>query len=127
MARFQMQMDTAHPVMFLADSAPIISVPPDTSAAFVTTTHDCLAFWVLSYVDGASIITIADEACDAGGSLLFFGSINASSGVLTLSDSSNFAYINIPVPPGRIDIHVWAEDNQHPEWVWLQLSAIRPI
>jgi len=98
-----------------------------TSAAFVTTTHDCLAFWVLSYVDGASIVTIADEACDAGGALLFFGAINASSGVLTLSDSSNFPYISIPVPPGRIEVHVWAEDNRHPEWVWLQLSAVRPI
>ena len=127
MIKFAMQIDTDHPVLFLADSGPDFSVPPDTSAAFVTTTDSCLCFWVLSYVDGASLVTIADHPCVSGGIKLFRGSINASSGVVTLMDSSNFRYLNVPVAEGRVTIDLWAEDDRHPEWVWIQLGAIRSI
>ncbi|MGO4740180.1 hypothetical protein AB4099_26780 [Bosea sp. 2KB_26] len=127
MAKFEMQIDTAHPVLFLADSAPAVSVPPDVSAAFVTAADDCLAFWVLSHVDGASLVTIADESCKADGPKLFSGSINAPSGVVTLTDSSSFRYLNVPVPEGRVSVDLWADNDQNPEWVWVQLGAIRSI
>jgi hypothetical protein len=127
MAKFQMQVETAHPLLFLADSAPIVSIPDDTGAAFVTTTSNCLAFWVLAYVDGTSLVTISDEACDAGGSCQFSGAIYAPSGIVTLMDSSTFRYLNVPVPEGSVSVSVWADDDQNPQWVWLQLAAIRPI
>lgn len=122
-----MQVETAHPVLFLADSAPVVSIPPDTGGAFVTATKNCLAFWVLAFVDGASLVTLSDEGCGAGGACLFSGAIDAPSGVVTLMDSSTFRYLNVPVPEGRVGVNVWADDDQNPEWVWLQLDAIRPI
>ncbi len=127
MARFEMQMDTAHGVLFLADSGSVVSIPPDTGAAFVTTTEDCLAFWVMHYVDGASIVTIADEACQTGNEKLFSGSISAQSGVVTLMDSSTFRYLNVPVPEGPVPIEIWADNDKSPEWVWIQIAAIRSI
>ena len=127
MALFQMQVDTAHPVLFLSDPSSIGAYLPDTSATFVTSTEDCLAFWVLAYVDGASLVTISDEACKTGGEIMFSSAINSPSGIVSLSDSSNFRYLNVPVPEGRVTVRVWAENARHPEWVWLQLGAIRPI
>ncbi|SEQ88662.1 hypothetical protein SAMN05216548_108204 [Faunimonas pinastri] len=127
MARFEMQMDTAHGVLFLADSGSLVSIPSETNAVFVTATDDCLAFWVMHYVDGASIVTITDEACQTANKKLFSGSINAQSGVVTLTDSSAFRYLNVPVPQGPMPIEIWAEDDKNPEWVWIQIAAIRSI
>ncbi|MEO7680846.1 MAG: hypothetical protein ABIS14_09170, partial [Sphingomonas sp.] len=64
---------------------------------------------------------------ETDGPLLFYGAIDAPSGIVTLTDSSNFPYLNIPVPEGRVTVHVWAENDRHPDWVWLQLDAFRPI
>jgi hypothetical protein len=127
MSMLQMQVDTAHPILFLTDPSAIGAQLPDTGATFVTTTEDCLAFYVLAYVDGASLVTISDQACEFGGAPLFNGFINSPSGIVTLSDSSNFRYLNMPVPEGRVTVRIWAEHHRHPEWVWLQLGAIRPI
>jgi hypothetical protein len=127
MAKFQMQVETAHPLLFLADSASTVSIPDDTGAAFVTATSDCLAFWVLAFVDGASLVTISDKACVAGGVCQFRGAIYAPSGIVTLMDSSTFRYLNVPVPEGSVSISVWADDGRNPEWVWLQLGEIRAI
>jgi hypothetical protein len=126
-AKFQMQIDTAHGVLFLADSAPVVSIPPDIGTAFATATTDCVAFCVLHYVDGASLVTVTEEACESDDALLFDGAIEASTGVVTLMDSSAFRYLNIPVPEGQITVRIWAEDNRNPEWVWIQLGAVRPI
>jgi hypothetical protein len=122
-----MQIETEHAVLFLSDSAPDISIPPDTGRAFVTTTNDCICFWVLSYVDGVSLVTLTDRDCEAGGLKLFSGSIDIPSGVVTLSDSSSFRYINVPVPAGRLPIDLWADHDKYPKWVWVKLGAIRPI
>lgn len=125
MPRFQMQIETAHPVLFLSDSAPEVSIPDDVGQAFATATSDCLCFWVLSFVDGATLVTITDENCEAGGTKLFSGSINVPSGVATLSDSRSFRYVNIPVPPGPVSTEVWADDDKTPDWVWVKLGAIQ--
>ncbi|MBB4000480.1 hypothetical protein [Aureimonas pseudogalii] len=127
MAKFQMQVETAHPVLFLTDDASDILIPEDTGASFVTVTRNCLTFWVMSFVDGASCVTVSDQACEADGRKLFSGSIDASSGVVTLTDSSGFRYLNVPVPSGRVAISVYADDDRNPDWVWLQLGAIREI
>jgi len=122
-----MQIDTEHPLLFLSDAVPNFDVPPDTSAAFALATRNCLTFWVLSYVDGATRVTIADQPCPNGGRKLFSGSIMSLTGTLTISDSSNFRYLNLPVPEGEVGIRLWAEDDRHPEWVWIELGEIRSI
>jgi hypothetical protein len=75
---------------------------------------------VLSYVDGASLVTVTDRDCEAGGTKMFSGSISAPTGVVTLSDSSSFRYLNIPVPKGLVVIDVWADDDKNPDWVWVK-------
>jgi len=120
-----MQIETGHPVLFFSDSAGEISIPLNTGPAFVTATSDCVCFWVLSFVDGASLVTLSDRECEADGLKLFSGSIDVPSGIATLSDSSSFRYINVPVAAGRLSIDVWADDDNNPEWVWLKLGGIR--
>lgn len=125
MPRFQMQIETAHPILFLSGSAPNVSIPDNARRAFVSATSDCLYFGVLSFVDGATVVTVTDQNCESGGTKLFSGSINIPSGVATLSDSSSFRYVNIPVPSGPVSIEIWADDDKNPDWVWVKLGAIR--
>ncbi len=122
-----MQIDTAHPVLFFADRVSSFSVPSDTSGAFATTTDDCLAFWVLAYVDGATLVTVSDQACDASGLCMFDGTIASSTGIVSVSDSSGFEYINVPVPVGPVSVRLTANHDRHLDWVWLELGAIRSV
>ena len=71
------------------------------------------------------MVTLSDRECEADGLKLFSGSIDVPSGIATLSDSSSFRYINVPVAAGRLSIDVWADDDNNPEWVWLKLGGIR--
>jgi hypothetical protein len=56
---------------------------------------------------------------------MFSGGLQASTGILALSDSEAFEYIRIPVPVGQVWIDVWADDHANPEWVWIKLDSIR--
>jgi hypothetical protein len=127
MAKFTMQIGTTHPILFVADSSPDISLPNEIGSAFAAATDNCIAFAVMPFVDGASLVTVTDEACTYAGTRLFSGSLNAPSGIVTLMDSSLFKYLNVPVPNGRIAIDFWADDDQNPDWVWIRLGAIRDI
>ena len=124
MPLFQMQIETEHPILFLSDSESTIS-PNVTGHEFVTATHDCLCFLVLSYVDGASLVTVTDKACEAVGQKLFTGNIGAASGTLTVTDSHGFRYLNVPVPVGQLSVEIWADDEKNPDWVWVKLGAIQ--
>jgi hypothetical protein len=125
MTRFQMQIATEHPVLFLYDASSNVMFPDNTGQSFAAATTNCLCFYVLSYVDGASVVTVTDEECEVGGKEMFSGAIEASTGVLTVSDSNSFRYLNVPVPSGRVSVNVWADDEKNPDWVWIKLGAIR--
>jgi hypothetical protein len=73
-----MQIATEHPLLFLSDASPKMTFPDNTGQSFATATTDCLCFSVLSYVDGASLVTVTDEECESGGKEMFSGAIEAS-------------------------------------------------
>ncbi|MGO1077369.1 hypothetical protein [Inquilinus sp. CA228] len=127
MTTFQMQATTQYPVLFLSDPDIREAVPSDTGRAFVTATDSCICFWVLSYVDGVSTVVVTDADCDRAGRKLFSGSITTPSGILSVSDSNLFRYINVPVTAGRTHVEIWSDDDRYPEWVWVKLSQIRAV
>jgi hypothetical protein len=124
MSKFQMQIETEHPILFVSDASPNVTYPDNTRESFATATADCVCFYVLSHVDGASLVTVTDEECEAGGKAMFSGTIEASTGVLTVTDSTSFHYLNIPVPTGSVSVSIWADGDQNPDWVWIKLGAI---
>jgi len=125
MPKFQMQIETEYPILFLSDAVQKWSVPDNVGQSFATASADCISFYVLSYVDGASLVTVTDRECETGGMKLFTGVIEASTGELTMSDSATFRYLNIPVPIGPVTVDIWADDDRNPDWVWIRLGAIR--
>jgi len=125
MARFQMRIETPHPILFLQDSSPDARLPDSVGPSFATATSDCLCFNVLSHVDGATLVTVSDEDCESGGARLFSGALDVPTGVLTVADSTLFRYLNVPVPAGRVAVDIWADDENNPDWVWIKLGAIR--
>ncbi|WP_442578396.1 hypothetical protein ACSBOB_23070 [Mesorhizobium sp. ASY16-5R] len=120
-----MQIETRHPILFLSDASPNVTVPEVTGESFVVASEDCLCFCVLSFVDGASLVTVTDREDDLGGTKMFSGSLYASTGILAVSDSEAFEYIRIPVPVGQVSVDVWADDHGNTERVWIKLGAIR--
>lgn len=120
----QMKMPTAHPVLFLIDSSPDTPMPMNVAEP-VTATDRCLAFWVLSDVDGATRVTVADETPPVEGLQLFDGWIKAPSGILTLIDSGAFKFLNGPVSEGGTGVRIWADDEVNPTWVWIASGSIR--
>lgn len=127
MAKFEMQIETGHPILFIGDSGGDITIP-DVTEGFATASRDCVAFYVLSYVDGASVVTVSDQACPLPNARhMFHTTIFARSGVLTVSDSAAFSYLNIPTAPDDVQINIWANDAMNPDWVWIQLGSIRTL
>ena len=125
MASFQIQIATEYPILFLSDASSNAKLPDALPDSLVTATADCLCFRVLSPVDGASIVTISDEDSDTGGQEVFNGMIVASTGVLTLMDRTQFRYMNIPVPIGRVPVSIWADGDGKPAWLWIKLEEIQ--
>lgn len=74
MSKFQMKIETEHPILFLSDASQDVTFP-DNTRSFATTTADCLCFHVLSHVDGASLVTVTDEAGEVGGKEMFRGAL----------------------------------------------------
>jgi hypothetical protein len=122
-----MQVETQHPILFLSDASPKVKFPDDAGRSFVAATTGCLCFYVLSFVDGASVVTVTDEDCESVGKRMFSGRIESASGALTVTDSAAFRYLNIPVPIGSVSVDVWADDDKHPASVWIKLGAIRNV
>lgn len=116
-----MQIATEYPILFLSDSkwtpTPEVEDPLEL-------TSDCVCLPVLAYVDGASTVTVTDDQSPVEGHRMFAGVIQASSGVLTVSDSYNFCYLNVPVSPGPVSLEIWVDELVNPEWVRIRLGAI---
>ena len=86
MSKFHIQIAVQHPVLFLSDPTVEETVPPDTGAAIVTATEDCICFWVQPYVDGETQVTISDQPCEDG-IACFSGTISTPGKVVALSNS----------------------------------------
>lgn len=125
MAKFQFQFETEHPILFLCDSTAPTAPVPELGDKIAVVSNDGVSFCVLSYVDGASLVTITDKHCELDGTRFADGVLNTPSGVLALSDSANFKYINIPVPKGSQSVEIWADELLNPTWVWIKLERIR--
>lgn len=125
MAKFQFQFETEHAVLFLCD--PNVSDGPalEPRKELAVISKVGVSFRVLSYVDGATLVTISDRHCELGGTRIADGVIKTPSGVLALTDSYNFRYINVPVPEGAQAVEVWADEISNPNWVWIKLEHIR--
>ncbi len=120
MAKFQIEMPVEHAILFLSDPAVEVSIPPDTGASVVTTTADCICFWVAPDVDGDARVTISDQPCEQG-ERVFSGTVLTPSRVLSLTDSSVFTHLNLPVSDAETNIDIWMDDPSQPDWAWVKL------
>ena len=120
MSKFELQIGLEHAVLFLSDTTLDESLPPDTGAAVVTATDDCICFWVQPYDEGGARVTISDQPCEDG-VRYFSGTISTPSKIVTASDSYGFAYLNVPVEGVDTQVEIWFSDDANPEWTWIRL------
>jgi hypothetical protein len=124
MAKFQFQFETEHAILFLCDPTVSDGKPLELRNEMATISRGGVSFQVLSHLDGTSLVTISDRHCEFGGTRYAYGVLNSPSGVLALTDSYNFRYINVPVPQGTQTVEVWADAISNPNWVWIKLEHI---
>ncbi len=121
MSRFHLELAVEHSVLFLSDPTGEATVPPDTSAAVVTATEDCVCFWVRHYLEGEACVTLSDQPSE-GGVECFSGTISTPGRIVALTDSAWFPYLNVPVKGAETRIDIWASDLTEPDWTWIRLA-----
>ena len=121
--KIDVRVPLEHGVLFLTDPYAEVEVPPDTSAALVTSTSSCTAFIVSCYVDGEAEVTLTDlrPPTDRGPS--FTTRLATHSKVLGMSDSSAFNWILMPVKEEWVTLEFW-HDVFGEDRVWVRVKEI---
>ncbi len=122
MATFTATLPHEHPVLFLSDPYADEAIPEDTSASFVTATPTCVAFRIRAYVDGETKVVLSDQPSE--GTPSFTGRLATKERCLSLSDSNRHNYIMVPVSEDEVAIQIWADQEDDPDWVWVQIGSM---
>jgi hypothetical protein len=114
------QISVPNAVLFVSDPSGRVSIPPDTSAAVVTSTADCVAVWALSEVDGETTIKLADRFDEVPPHRVFEEQIDAPGQKIAVSDSGGQVILERPVASKRPKITIWVSDLENPDVVCVQ-------
>lgn len=121
-AMSEAKISVPHGVLFVSDPSERVSIPPDTSAAVVTSTPDCVAVWALSEVDGETVIELAEKIEKPTGHLVFDGQIGAPGKKVAVSDSGGAVLLEQPVSSTRPKITIWVSNLENPDHVFIRAS-----
>jgi hypothetical protein len=113
MIRVEVQLSSEYGIMFLYDSNARPVIPASAGKKPVTWTQTCVAFSVLSYVDGDAVITLS-EASEGGRCVEYFsGDVHCPSNSIALCDHNGFAFASVPLKDSfaRISLRMSEETN----------------
>ena len=113
-------------VVFLCDPTAIIDVPPDTAAAPVLSTKDCVSLWTLHEVDGPTTLVLTDTYDGEDCKLVFHGSITAAGRKLSFTTSTCERIIEVDLTADAAEIAVYANDASDPSKLVCVAAPLRP-
>jgi hypothetical protein len=101
-------------IVFLHDPTMVVDIPPDTSAAPVLATSDCVSLWTVHEIDGSATLVFAeaDEGDDCA--LLFQGTLPTEGGKLAFTNSAGETIVEIELEAKRVDVAIYADDTNEP-------------
>jgi hypothetical protein len=117
MTKIEVVLSAEYGIMFLHDSKEEPQVPSNAGECSVTYTDTCLAFTVLSYVDGDAKITLCDGCFVSSLKERFSGKIFCPSKSLSLSDSNGFAFASVPLIEDFAQVSLWMSEERNSDAV----------
>lgn len=117
MTKIELTLSAEYGIMFIHDAKETPIVPSNAGELPVTYTTTCLAFTVLSYVDGDAKITLCIDTSESSLSEYFAGEIACPSKSLSLSDSNGFAFASVPLTDSFARVSLRMSEERNPDMV----------
>lgn len=116
--KIDVSVSSEYGIMFLYDSYSKPTFPSDAGRDPVTATSSCLAFSVLSYVDGDARVCITQKRSDMNAlHRCFAGIINCPGKAISLYDHNGFAFASAPLKDRFANVSLYLSENTNPELI----------
>jgi hypothetical protein len=124
MTSIETHLASEYGIMFLHDSTSAPVFPVDVGEEPVTSTSTCLAFSVLSYVDGDAKIILCGTSLEGVGEIFFEGKLQCPSKSISLCDHNGFAYASLPLQDSVAQVSLFMSEARNPETVQCVIKNI---
>lgn len=113
-------------IVFLHDPTMIVGIPPDTSAAPVLATSDCVSLWTVHEVDGSATLVLGEVYESDGCALVFRGMLPTNGQKLAFTSSAGETIIEIDVDAQRVGVAIYADHTNEPSKLVCIASPVEP-
>ena len=110
-------IEATHGVLFISDPSGREELPPDTSAAAVTFTDSCIAFWAMHYVDGPVSLRLISRQEETQLSPAFTGRLYTPSGRVCVSQPDGEIIFDFTIPARDVAVSIFVDASDSPEVV----------
>lgn len=117
MMKIEVTLSSEYGIMFLYDAQVTPTFPAEVGKDPVMWTPTCLAFSVLSYVDGHTKITLRDNVGEHEYIEYFDGELQCPSKAISLYDHNGFAFVSVPLRDNFARISLRLSEPRNPEFV----------
>lgn len=117
MTKIDINLSSEYGIMFLYDSKIRPTFPAEAGKNPVSHTPTCLAFSVLTYVDGDARIILCNKPGEIVYEEYFNGQIECVSKSVSLFDSSGIAYASVPIKDRYAHISLRMSEERNPNVV----------
>ena len=117
MTTIDVKISSEYGIMFLYDSKDRPAFPAEAGKVPVMWTSTCLAFSVLSYVDGDARIILCGSPPQQHDAEYFSGKIECASKSLSLYDHNGFAFASVPLKDGFAQVSLRMSEERNPDVV----------
>jgi hypothetical protein len=124
MTRIEVNLSSEYGIMFVYDPKSAVTIPPEAGVEAVMSTPTCVAFSVLSYVDGDAKVVLCESPDDARCIEYFSGKLACPSNSLSLFDHNGFAFASVPLKDGYADVSIRMSEKTNPDVVECVISNI---
>jgi hypothetical protein len=116
--RIELTISSEYGIMFVHDAGGKYIIPEGAGQTSVTHTDTCVAFEVLSHVDGEAKVII-DHEIRAGdsGEHVFSGKVRCASKSLALSDHTAHQFASVPLEDEYADVTIMMSEQPNPDVV----------
>ncbi|MDQ0249991.1 ferredoxin [Sphingomonas kyeonggiensis] len=125
MTKIDVKIASEYGIMFLYDASIRPYFPSNAGEQCVTYTDTCIAFSVLSYVDGdANVVLMEDESDITIGNEVFYGELLCPSKALSLFDTDGRGIVTLPLKKESARISIRMSEDENPDLVECLIEGI---
>jgi hypothetical protein len=117
MINIKIDISSEYGIMFLYDRFSQPDIPLNAGSLPLMSTSNCVAFNVLTYVDGDASIKIGNQLSSINFIEYFSGEILCPSKSISLLDHNGFAYASVPLNSSVAILSIMMSEEKNPEFV----------